>query len=208
MPVAESYYFWPGWCFQPMPEIWTGNHHFICLTVNTKLSSETTNIQNTLVNIGQSLIICSPKTDNFREGDSPHLQTNPKLVSPWLYSLLQLTFFRYIPILFDFYPPLFFDTACSNRHTVDRVKKYSVKMDLCNDGIVFALMFPKRSSWWPEIMTCTCRHLWTCNSLIATAWNFTLFCRYAVRRLQPLPMTSLPSLASAVMSCTGPYTPS
>ena len=78
-------------------------------------------------------------------------------------------------------------------------------MDLCNDGIVFALVFPKRSYWWSEITTCTCRHLWTCNSLIATAWNFTLFCKYTVRRLQPLPMTSLASLASVVMSCTVPH---
>jgi beta-glucanase (GH16 family) len=33
-------------------------------------------------------------------------------------------------------------------HAVDRVSKLLCKMDLCNDGIVFALTFPKKSSWW------------------------------------------------------------
>ena len=89
-------------------------------------------------------------------------------------------------------------------HTVDRVNKLLYKIDLCFAGIVLALMFPKKSSWWSRVVTCTCRHLETCSSLMTRAWNFTFFCRYTVRRLQPLSKKSLASLASVVMSCTGP----
>ena len=87
-------------------------------------------------------------------------------------------------------------------HADDRVNKYSEK-ELCNDEVVVALKIPKDSSWQHNGRESGYRYLWTCNSLTVTCKLTRFLSRYTGRRLQPLPMTSLASLASVVMPCAG-----